>query len=153
MIWRDRYKAAYERHFLLQYPLAAKDHGLPSPQWPKVSTSNGLTKFIVNYINWSGGNATRINTSGRMIDTTVRGSGTQRFRVKRWIKSTTRRGTADVSSTIMGLSVKWEIKVGKDKPSREQLDEQRREQAAGGRYFFVKTPEEFFILYDNLFVR
>jgi hypothetical protein len=53
-------------------------------------------------------------------------------------------------ATIKGKSVKIEIKVGKDRPSKEQLAEQQREQAAGGFYFFVRNPIEFFYIYDSI---
>jgi hypothetical protein len=43
-----------------------------------------------------------------------------------------------------------EIKVGKDKPRPEQLAEQQRERQAGGIYEFVHTPEEFFIIFDQI---
>lgn len=68
----------------------------------------------------------------------------------RWIHSTTRKGSADISATIRGRSVMLEIKIGNDKPRPEQLEEQRREIAAGGLYFFVKTPEDFLEIFDNI---
>jgi hypothetical protein len=66
------------------------------------------------------------------------------------MKSTTRKGTADISATIRGRSVMIEIKTGRDKPSDKQLEEQQRERSAGGIYEFISTPEEFFALYDSL---
>jgi hypothetical protein len=106
---------------------------------PVVSKANGLTAFIVNFLNWSGHRATRINVSGRKIK-------------DKWIRSTTRRGTADISATIAGKSVMIEIKVGRDKASEHQLAEQIKERKAGGIYEFVSSVDEFFILYDSLFV-
>lgn len=87
---------------------------------------------------------------GRMIDRVeVQPSGT-RLKVKKYIPSTTRKGTADISATINGRSVMLEIKVGRDRPSEYQLAEQQRERAAGGIYEFVGTPEEFFAVYDRI---
>jgi hypothetical protein len=40
-----------------------------------------------------------------------------------------------------------EVKVGKDRPSQDQLKEQAKERAAGGLYEFCRTPEEFLELY------
>jgi hypothetical protein len=68
----------------------------------------------------------------------------------KFIPSATRKGTADISATIKGRSVMIEIKVGKDKPRPEQLAEQQRERQAGGIYEFVHTPEEFFIIFDQI---
>jgi hypothetical protein len=114
-----------------------RDGFYTGPTLPKVATANGLTQFICNFINWSGYRATRINTMGRMVG-------------GRWIHSTTRKGSADISSTIKGRSVMWEIKVGRDRPRPEQLAEQQRERQAGGIYEFVSTPDGFFELFDKL---
>jgi hypothetical protein len=46
----------------------------------------------------------------------------------------------------------WEIKIGDDKPSEHQLREKQREEMAGGKYFFVKTTQDFLEKYDSLFV-
>jgi hypothetical protein len=43
-----------------------------------------------------------------------------------------------------------EIKIGRDKPSLEQLAEQIKERNAGGIYEFISSVDEFFLLYDNL---
>ena len=137
-----RYRDAHESWFKAEYPNTYKDghyQGM-EPEQPDVGTANGLTGFVVNYITWKYGNATRVNVEGRQLK-----DGTR-------IKSSTRPGTADVTSTIKSKSVKWEIKVGRDKPSPAQIKEQQRECRAGGEYFFVKTVQEFFEYYDGLVV-
>jgi hypothetical protein len=50
----------------------------------------------------------------------------------------------------IGRSIKIEIKCGRDKASPEQLAEQKRERQAGGIYEFVHSPEEFFIIFDQI---
>ena len=136
--WRIRYNTAHYQHTLKHTPNVVKDGFYTGPaNFPKVETANGLTQFCINYINWTGGNATRVSSAGRYLQ-------------GRYIPSTTRKGTADIMATIRGKSVKLEIKVGKDRPSKEQLAEQAREQAAGGFYFFVRNPVEFFYIYDQL---
>lgn len=134
---KDRYNLAHKKWFAEQYPTAYKDGFHSPPPMPIVSKANGLTKFIVNFLNWSGHRATRINVSGRQIK-------------GKWIPSSTRRGSSDISATVKGKSVMIEIKVGKDKPREEQLKEQEKERAAGGIYEFISTPEEFFELYDKV---
>jgi hypothetical protein len=104
---------------------------------PVVTKANGLTNFICNYLNWSGHRATRINVSGRKVK-------------DKWIRSTTRKGTADISATINGKSVMIEIKIGRDKPSLDQLAEQIKERNAGGIYEFISSVDEFFMLYDKV---
>ena len=141
--WRERYEQAYRANFAVANPTAHADHGFIKTSFPPVHTSNGLTMAIINYLNWNGHNADRTGTQGRMIK-----AGGQWKR----IHAANRRGTADISSTIRGRSVKWEVKIGKDKASPEQIDEQLRERRAGGEYFFVKTMGEFFEVYDKLLV-
>ena len=135
--WRIRYNTAHYNYTLQRTPNVIRDGFYTGPTLPKVATANGLTQFICNFINWSGYRATRINTMGRMVG-------------GRWIHSTTRKGSADISSTIKGRSVMWEVKVGRDRPRPEQLAEQAKERAAGGIYEFVSTPEQFFELFDKI---
>jgi hypothetical protein len=133
-----RYNDAHHSWFQTQYPACYKDGHYITPLMPDTGTSNGLTRFIVQFLTWVGYRATRISVEGRVL-----GDGTR-------IKSSTRKGTADISSTIQGKSVMWEIKIRSDKPSKEQLREQQLERKAGGEYFFVKTVEEFFEYYDSI---
>ena len=135
--WRIRYNTAHYNYTCQRAPNVVRDGFYTGPTLPKVATANGLTQFICNFINWSGYRATRINTMGRMVN-------------GRWIHSTTRKGSADISSTIKGRSVMWEVKVGRDRPRPEQLAEQAKERAAGGIYEFVSTPEQFFAIFDTL---
>jgi hypothetical protein len=135
--WRIRYNTAHYNYTCQRAPNVVRDGFYTGPTLPKVATANGLTQFICNFINWSGYRATRINTMGRMVG-------------GRWIHSTTRKGSADISSTIKGRSVMWEVKVGRDRPRPEQLAEQQRERQAGGMYEFISTPEQFFAIFDTL---
>lgn len=149
MTWRSRYAAAHRQWHDRTAPAMVKDHGYLPTQFPKVDKSNGLTTFIINFLNWSGHRATRINVAGRLIDQPQKQESGIILLTKKYMPSTTRRGTADVGSTIAGRSFMWEIKVGRDKPSDAQLKEQARERAAGGQYEFVRDPEEFLGLYDK----
>lgn len=149
--WRLRYQLAHERDFKIKYPHGYSDGHYFQPIYPDVRTSNGLTNAIVNYINWSGYRAKRINVSGRVIDTTEKSvNGLHTIGGKKWIKSSTSKGAADIDATIKGRAVKIEIKVGKDKPSAKQLLEQSKERAAGGIYEFVHDMDEFYIIFDRL---
>jgi hypothetical protein len=137
MEWKPRYFEAWVAYKQATTPnafIAAGGRRMPLA-YPDVTTANGLTKFICQYIIWMGGNATRVNVMGRKIG-------------DRWIKSSTRKGTADVTATIRGRSCKFEVKVGRDKPRPEQLEEQARERASGGVYEFIGTPEGFYEMYD-----
>lgn len=146
--WKLRYKTAYEAYQLKTYPASSKDFGTLPVKYPDTTKSNGLTNMILNYLKWNGWRATRINTMGRLIDAPEKQESGISLITKKYIHSSTRKGTADISATIKGRSVMIEVKVGRDKPSQYQLDEQKREQDAGGYYFFVHNPEEFLQYYD-----
>jgi hypothetical protein len=136
-LWKLRYNTAHYNYTLERTPNVVKDGFYTGPTTPVVTKSNGLTTFIINFLNWAGYRATRINTMGRQIN-------------GKFIPSATRKGTADISATVKGKSVMIEIKVGKDKASQYQLDEQQRERQAGGIYEFISTPEQFFTLFDSI---
>jgi hypothetical protein len=142
MNYREHYIVAHKSWFSKEYPSAWADGFWTAPKFPKVATANGLTQWICNFLNWSGHRATRISSAGRYIP----GNG---YDGGMFIPGSTRKGTADISATIKGRSVMIEVKVGKDRPSPDQLKEQAKERAAGGCYEFIHTPEEFLKLYDG----
>jgi hypothetical protein len=137
MTAKQRYQQAHEKWFKETYPTAYADGHYAPPKYPIITKANGLTLFCMNYTNFMGYRATRINTTGRQVG-------------GKWIKGTTRRGTADLSLTLKGKSVMIEIKIPPDKPSEHQLKEQAKERAAGGIYEFISTPEQFFELFDRV---
>lgn len=147
---KERYLQAHENYFKEQYPNAYRNGHYTPPKMPVVAKANGLTTFIINYLTWQGFRATRINVSGRLIDGVEKTSSGAVLTTKKWMRSTTRKGTADISATINGRSVMIEIKVGRDRPSEHQLLEQQRERKAGGIYEFCSSPEEFFEIYDKV---
>jgi len=137
---KDRYNQAHEHNF----NQAAKEAGhYFKPTMPDCTKSGGLQQAIIKFLLWSGHRATRVSSAGRMIK-------------GRYIPGATRKGAADISSTIkingIGCSVMWEVKINLDKPSEYQLIEQKLEEAAGGKYFFVKTFQHFLEIFDSLFV-
>ena len=118
-------------------------------------TANGLTRCIVDYIRLQGGQAERINTTGIPQDT--RQQVTDILGRTRTIGSVTWRtgggtaGSADISATIQGRSVKIEIKIGKDRQSEAQRQYQAAIEAAGGLYYIAKTFTEFVGWYAQQF--
>lgn len=148
--WKSRYAEAHELNFKQQYPLAWKDGHYTQPNYPKVGTSNGLTTFIINFILWNGYRATRINIAGRLIEAPEKQPSGVVLKTKKYMRSATRKGTADISATIKGKSYQFEIKTGRDRPRPEQLKEQQRERRAGGVYEFISTPEQFLTLWDGI---
>ena len=114
-------------------------------------TANGLTKCVIAWINLHGGQAERINTTGRMIDKTKVVSdalGQKRMIGSvEWQKGTGTKGSADISATIRGRSVKIEVKM-KDKQSIDQIKYQNDIENAGGQYWLVHNFDEFIFHYD-----
>ena len=100
-------------------------------------TANGLTKMIVDWINYNGGQAERISTTGRYI-----------VAQKKWIKGSGTKGSADISATIKGRSVKIEVKIGKDRQSVYQKAYQKSIEKAGGIYYIAKDFDSFYEWYN-----
>ena len=108
-------------------------------------TANELTKTICKFITYIGGQAERISNQGQYRDNTkvvtdvlgrqrTIGSGT-------WTKGQGTNGTADISSTIpikmkngqtIGLSLKIEVKIGKDRMSQAQGRYKQEIEKTGG---------------------
>jgi hypothetical protein len=126
-----------------------------APRKYRDDSANGLTKCIIDFLKFTGNQAERINNTGRLIDqqrtfTDVVGR-TRTIGQKKWIKGTGTNGTADISATIKGLSVKIEVKHGKDRQSEAQRTYQRHIEQAGGIYFIARTFEQFFDWYNAKF--
>ena len=115
-------------------------------------TANGLTKAIVKWINLNGYQAERISTSGRWVDnskvvTDVLGNS-KKIGSGKYIKGSGTKGSADISATIKGRSVKIEVKYGRDVQSDVQKQYQEMIEKAGGVYFIAKTFDEFVLWYE-----
>jgi hypothetical protein len=126
--------------------------GMPSKPI-KATKANDLTKAIIKFIQLSGGQAERISVTGRRVDmrktyTDVLGNQRQIGSV-RWIKSSMQKGSADISATIAGQSVKIEIKVGRDQIRPEQEIYQQQVEKAGGIYLMIHTFDEFYQWYTS----
>jgi hypothetical protein len=128
---------------------------LPEHCFPKSNYSdkdaNSLTKCIVDFINLSGYQAERINTMGvyREAKKHEQFDGNFKTLVKgTYTPSTSTKGSADISSTIYGRSVKIEVKYGKDRMSESQQRYKEDIEKAGGVYFVARTFDEFLEFYD-----
>jgi hypothetical protein len=115
------------------------------------STANALTKAVIDWIRYNDGQAERIAVSGRQIDTrktytNILGRTEQVGSVK-WIKGSMQSGTADISATLKGRSVKIEIKckaTGDRYQSEGQKAYQKQIESAGGLYLTVRDFEDFY---------
>ena len=148
--WKNDYVLANHKWYAKERPIVYASGFWFPPTFPDIRKANKLQIAICNFVKWNGYRATRISTTGRLIETgETQPSGT-RLTVKKYIPGQTRRGTADVSATIKGRSVMLEVKVGRDKPSEDQLREQALERAAGGIYEFIHDMDEFLIVYNSI---
>jgi hypothetical protein len=68
---------------------------------------------------------------------------------KEWIPGTGTNGSSDVSATIKGRSVKLEIKYGKDRLSKAQIEYGESITRAGGVYLVVRDFDEFIEWFNN----
>jgi hypothetical protein len=110
-------------------------------------TTNGLTKCVIDFLNSVGCQAERISSEGKVIDkretvSNVIGQSVSIGNIKR-VKSVGQLGTADISATIHGRSVKIEIKKGNDRQSEAQKAYQKSIEDAGGVYLIVRSFLEF----------
>ena len=117
-------------------------------------TANGLTKCIVHWLNLNGWQAERISTTGRYIDnskvvTDVLGNK-KKIGTGKYIKGSGTNGSADISATIKGRSIKIEVKIGKDKQSDAQKKYQEMIEKARGVYFIATDFDDFMMFYKGI---
>lgn len=116
-------------------------------------TANGLTRCVIDFIRFMGGQAERINCTGRYQDNTTVFTDvvgrTRSIGSGQWLPSSGTRGTADVSSVIRGMAVKIEIKIGRDRQSDDQKRYQEAVERAGGIYLIVRSFGEFYEWYQK----
>jgi hypothetical protein len=147
----DRLKHLKQESMLEAYPNVPK-YAISAPKYDD-KTANGLTKCIIEFLQLSNHQAERINTMGRPIDnrkqvTDVIGR-TKTIGSMTWGKSTATKGSADISATIQGRSVKIEVKIGADRQSQDQKIYQDNIEKSGGQYWIAKNFDDFIKKYDD----
>jgi hypothetical protein len=147
----DRLKHLKQQSMLESYPNVPK-YAISAPKYED-KTANGLTKCIIEFLQLSNHQAERINTMGRPIDnrkqvTDVIGR-TKTIGSMTWGKSTATKGSADISATIQGRSVKIEVKIGADRQSQDQKIYQDNIEKSGGKYWIAKNFDDFIKKYDD----
>ena len=117
-------------------------------------TANGLCKCIIEFLRLKGHQAERISCTGRYVDNSKTVTDTLGFTKRigsgKWIKASMQAGTADISATIFGRSVKVEIKVKSDKQRPEQVEYQKQVERAGGVYLIIASFGQFADWYNSL---
>jgi len=141
--WKNRYQASNLEYYRTKFPTVYNTGNVPMIKFPDTNKANGLTRFVIDMINWNGGYANRISSMGRIINAPQKQSSGVILTTKKYIPGTTNKGTADIHAIIDGKHFSIEIKVGKDKMSEYQHEEMARVRGAGGNYMIVKDPESF----------
>ena len=140
-----------EREILRQKYPSVPEHALAGSNWSD-SSANGLTNCIVGFLNMSGHFAERINTMGVYRQgKKIQVGENMRQLAGRYTPTTGVKGSADISATINGRSVKVEVKYGKDRMSAEQKAYAERTIASGGIYYVAKDFDSFIEWYDLTF--
>lgn len=132
--------------------LKRRHPSFPYPSKPKYrdDTANGLTKCVIDMVTLNGFQAERINSTGRVL--LKQSKSISIFDISRnvnrgkWIKGSSTNGTADISATIKGRSVKIEIKckaTGDHYQSADQKRYQKDVERAGGVYIIVRDFDSF----------
>ena len=120
----------------------------------KDDSANSLTSCVIAYVQYMGGQAERISSQGQYREGAKIQVGTGELAHTKqlpgkWTPGQSTKGTADISSTIRGRSVKIEIKYGRDVQSQVQKDYQASIEKAGGVYIIVRTFDEFVVWYES----
>lgn len=145
----EQLKDLARQHFRKRYP-SVPDHAVTVHKYSDKS-ANGLTKCVIDFLKFSGWQAERISTTGRLVDnrkvvTDVIGRQ-KTIGSSKWIKGSGTKGSADLSATIAGRSVKIEIKMPGDRQSSYQKAYQESIEKAGGVYFIARSFQQFYQWY------
>jgi hypothetical protein len=142
---------------LMMEQLKQKFPNMPEAYIPKTdwtdNSANALTKCVIAWIQFNGGQAERISSQGQYREGAKIqvGSGIMAHTKQlpgKWTPGQSTKGTADISATIRGRSVKIEIKQ-KDKQSEAQKQYQQAIENAGGVYIIVRDFDSFVVWYDS----
>lgn len=150
---KKRFEQLYLKNKLENYPsFTGRENCIPSANI-KENGANSLTRLVIDFLEFNNYQAERISSMGRYIDGTKQVTdciGRKRtIGTGKYVKSTTTNGTADISATIKGRSVKIEIKWKKDSQSDDQKKYQQSIEKSGGIYIIVKTFDDFVDWFDN----
>ena len=144
---KEKLKALELESLKSKYP-SMDERFIPLTDW-KDTSANGLTKCIIFWINANGGQAERISNQGQYrAGNKIQVGDTFKQLPGKWTPGTGTKGTADISATIRGRSVKIEVKQ-KDKQSEAQKQYQQSIESAGGIYQIFRDFDSFVLWYEK----
>jgi hypothetical protein len=148
---KDKLNALMMERLKEKYPNMPEAY-IPKTDWTD-NSANALTKCVIAWIQFMGGQAERISSQGQYREGAKIpvGSGIMAHTKQlpgKWTPGQSTKGTADISATIRGRSVKIEIKQ-KDKQSEAQKQYQQAIENAGGVYIIVRNFDDFVVWYEQ----
>lgn len=119
-------------------------------------TANQLTRSIIDFLNFSGHYANRINVQGqarvkRIPKFNILSGKVEQHERVQYTKSMTAKGTPDIDTIIFGKAAKIEVKAGGDRIRDEQTEQGQRIEQAGGLYFVATNMPLFLKWYFTTF--
>lgn len=128
----------------------------------KDGSERELEECILYFAKLKGFQAERVKVKPNRVDNRIRYvdvvGRTRTIGRVTWTKSSMTAGSADMSLTIpkkiggqvYGLSVKAEIKIGKDWQKYNQKYYEEAIQQASGQYWIIRSFEDFYLKYEAL---
>ena len=131
----NEYQKAYSEFIKINFSEKILNK-IPSIKMP-TPTANGVTASVIKYCTFRGWHAERVNVTGRQ-------KYDHKTKKMVWIKTNSRRGSADIHAIIEGKAVMIEVKVGKDRMSDLQKEYAASVQKAGGEYLIIHSFDDFY---------
>ena len=152
----QEYEQMYLNELTLKYPAAMKTGYFEvSYKYKKPKSASQVEALIMKFLKLKGHQAQKITTMGvyrdnKKITTDI--IGRTRIAGKgKWTPGTATKGAADISSSVYGVKVDWEVKFAKsDKQTKQQKDFETDVTRAGGYYIIVHNPDDFYDKYYKL---
>lgn len=148
--WKDELRTLKLEHIKKNTPAAFEASGgftmKIKPYEDK--TSNGLTRCIMDFLEFNAHYANRINTQGqprikKIPRYSIFSQKVEYSEKVTYTKSATNKGTPDIDSIINGFAVKIEVKAGEDRVSDAQTEEAEKIVRAGGLHFIAQDFPSF----------
>lgn len=144
-----RYRDAKYAYESKEFPEWIKAGHFLEPVITDPNSTNGLTTWVCNFLNWSGHFANRTGNEGRVIE-----KNGKQIR----IQSSSKKGMQDIDANLthpdhkFGIPWKIEIKAGSDTHKKHQIKYGEKVGKTGAHYSVVRTVEDFFQQYDQLMI-
>lgn len=152
--YKKIYHAAHAQWFQREYPHSFKDgFYTPKNKVPDVTTANGLASFIIDHCAWCGNYANRVNVMGRQIGGITKTRSGATFDDRKFIKASTKKGTADLDLIINSKNIKVEIKIGSDTQKKDQEKQETKIKKAGGIYVIWGSVDQYLDYFYTLTVQ